>query len=371
MTTNTKGMNEAQIEDLYVQVRDRMNTQAFGYCPTESGTEFILLKRFFSPEDAYNWLKMPQDVFFTADTYSELADISIEEAKEILEDQAHRGLLYRVRRGGRAEFRIMPVAHGVYEFNLDKVEPSWGMGLGMHLQQGEGKQMFEANYPFYRSVPVKTNLVDGGEVLPYDDIVERLDQYNVFALSPCVCRELNEALGAPSDYPMETCVSCGEMAEFYLENNIGREISKQEVIDILAKSVELGMVIQTCCSKASEIICSCHSTACGILSSLKAFPGIALKNVSRYRIETKEELCGGCAKCAERCPMGTIEMVDDKPVTGNCCVSCGQCAYICPTNARVLVKKDSEDYDQLPDTIFDTYLAMQDYRRTSGDLANK
>lgn len=367
----TTGWTEEQIENLYVQVRDRMHTQAFGYVPTESGTEFILIKRFFSPEDAYNWLKMPIDVFFTADNFAENAEITTAEALEILEDMAHRGLLYRVRRGGRAEFRIMPVAHGVYEFNLDKVEAEWGIGLGMHLQQGEGKIMFEANYPFYRTVPVKTDLVEDGDIFPYDDIVERLDQYNVFALSPCVCRELNAALGALSDFPMETCVSCGEMAEFYLENKIGREITKEEVVEILKKSVELGMVIQTCCSKASEIICSCHSTACGILSSAKAFPGIALKNVSRYRIETKEELCNGCGVCAERCPMTCIEIVDGKPVTGDCCVSCGQCAYACPTKARVLVKKDASEYDQIPDTIFDTYLEMQNYRRTQGDLAEK
>ena len=367
--SKTNGMSEAQIQELYVQLRDRMNTLAFGYCPTESGTEFILLKRFFTADDAYNWLKMPVDIFFSADTYAELADISTEEAAEILEDMAHRGLLYRVRRGGRAEFRVMPIAHGVYEFNLDKVEPGWAMGLGQHMAEGLFPQIYATNYPFYRSVPVNTEVVEGGEVLPYDDILERLDQYNTFALSPCVCRELNETLGAPSEFPMETCISCGEMAEFYIENNIGRDISKEEVKELLAKSVDLGMVIQTCCSKASEIICSCHSTACGILQAAKACPGEAMRNISHYVIQTKEDLCGGCGQCAGRCPMGAIQMVDGKPVTDASCVGCGQCAYICPTKARVLVKKDPSEYDKLPETIFDTYISMQEYRRTSGDLA--
>jgi ferredoxin len=94
-----------------------------------------------------------------------------------------------------------------------------------------------------------------------------------------------------------------------------------------------------------------------------------MKNISHYVIQTKEDLCGGCGQCAGRCPMGAIQMVDGKPVTDASCVGCGQCAYICPTNARVLVKKDPSEYDKLPETIFDTYISMQEYRRTSGDLA--
>lgn len=362
-------MNEQQIENMYIELRDRMNQLSFGYCPTESGTEFVLLKRFFTPEDCYYWLKMPQDVFFTGDEYAEISGCTKEEASAILEDMSHRGLLYRVRRGGRAEFRVMPVAHGVYEFNLDKVEPEWAMGLGKHMGEGLFPQIYATNYPFYRSVPINKEVVEGGEVLPYDDIMERLDQYDVFALSPCVCRELNKTLGAPSDFPSETCVSCGEMAEFYLENKIGREISKEEVKDLLKKSVELGMIIQTCCSKASEIICSCHSTACGILQAAKACPGEAMKNITHYYIKADADKCTGCGACAERCPMGAITMTDGKPVTDSSCVGCGQCASVCPEKGRILAKKDESSYDPLPNTVFDTYISMQEYRKKYGDLA--
>lgn len=367
--SKTEGMTEAQIEELYVKLRDRMNTLSFGYCPTESGTEFVLLKRFFTPEDCYNWFMMPTDVFFSVDEYVEASGYERSEASDILEDMAHRGLLYRVRRGGRAEFRVMPVAHGVYEFNLDKVEPGWAMGLGQHMAEGLFPQIYAANYPFYRSIPVNKEVVEGGEVLPYDDIIERLDQFDIFAVSQCVCRTLNKTLGAPTDFPMETCVSCGEMAQFYIENNIGRKIEKEEVIAVLKKSVEVGMVIQTCCSKASEIICSCHSTACGILQAAKVCPGEAMKNISHYEIKAELEKCIGCGKCAERCPMASITMKDRKPVTDASCLGCGQCVGICPQDVRILVKKPEGICDPLPETIFDTYVSMQEYRKKHGDLA--
>jgi NAD-dependent dihydropyrimidine dehydrogenase PreA subunit len=168
---------------------------------------------------------------------------------------------------------------------------------------------------------------------------------------------------------METCISCGEMAQFYIENNIGREINKEEVIATLKKSVELGMVIQTCCSKASEIICSCHSTACGILQAAKVCPGEAMKNISHYEIKADLDNCTECGKCAARCPMSSITMTDGKPVTDASCIGCGQCASICPQNCRILVKKAEGACDPLPETLFDTYLSMQEYRKKCGDLS--
>ncbi|BCN31639.1 4Fe-4S dicluster domain-containing protein [Anaeromicropila herbilytica] len=366
---NLENMTEDQINELYVKLRDRMNTLSFGYCPTESGTEFVLLKRFFSPADCYHWLMMPVDVFFTPDDYSEVSSYTRKEASDILEDMAHRGLLYRVRRGGRAEFRVMPVAHGVYEFNLDKVEPEWAMGIGKHMGEGLFSQIYATNYPFYRSVPINKEVVEGGQVLPYDDIVERLEQYDVFSVSPCMCRTLNKTLGAPSEYPMETCISCGEMAQFYIENKIGREISKEEVLEVLKKSVEVGMVIQTCSSKASEIICSCHSKACGILQAAKVCPGEAMKNISHYMMKEELDSCNGCGACAKRCPMESIVMTEGKPVTDASCLGCGQCVKVCPTNSRILVAKAEGVCDPLPETVFDTYISMQEYRRKFGDLS--
>ena len=47
--------------DIYVKLRDRMNSIAFGYGPTKSGAEFALLKRFFTPEDAAYVLEMELD----------------------------------------------------------------------------------------------------------------------------------------------------------------------------------------------------------------------------------------------------------------------------------------------------------------------
>lgn len=369
-----KNLTNEEIEENYVKLRDRMNELSFGYCPTESGVEFVLLKRFFSPEETAYWLEMEIDTYFIAQQYAEKTGIPLEKASELLEDMSLRGLLYRVRRGGRAEYHVVPIAHGVYEFNLNHLEEKeWTGGLATHFGEGMLQQVYDVNIPFYRAVPINMDVVKGSEVYPYDDIVEQVKQYKVFAVSTCACRQLLKTCGAlnlEKGFDMETCITCGEMAEFYLENGIAREITEDEVLEILKRSADKGMILQTSFSKASEIICSCHAEGCGILQAAKAFGGSATKNISNYRMEQDQEICISCGKCVERCPMQALTMNEEnKPVADSSCVSCGQCVSVCPVDAKVLVKKES--VVELPDDIFDVYRQMQEYRKAEGNPSKK
>ena len=371
---NINNLTEKEIESNYVELRDRMNELSFGYAPTESGIEFVLLKRFFTPQDTAYWLEMETDKYFIAQQFAERSGLSIDMAEEVLENMSHRGLLYRVRRGGRAEFHVVPVAHGVYEFNLNHLdETEWTTSLAGHMGQGLLNQVYNAEIPFYRSVPINMDVVKGSEVYPYDDIVEQVKQYKKYAVSNCTCRELNKICGAPDQgFPMETCITCGEMAEFYIENDIAKEINEDEVFKILKNSSDAGMVIQCVHSKSSEIICSCHVEGCGILQAAKLFPGNANKNISHYIIEFDKDQCTGCGACVKRCPMHAITMdAENKPVTDSSCIGCGQCVSVCPEHARILVKKDKSEVRDLPDTIFDAYVEMQEYRKADGDLSGK
>jgi ferredoxin len=45
------------------------------------------------------------------------------------------------------------------------------------------------------------------------------------------------------------------------------------------------------------------------------------------------EACNGCAICARICPVGNIEMVDDKPVWQHRCETCYACFQWCPQEA--------------------------------------
>lgn len=48
-------------------------------------------------------------------------------------------------------------------------------------------------------------------------------------------------------------------------------------------------------------------------------------------INIDKELCTGCRRCAEVCPVNAIEGEDGKPqvINSDCCVVCGQCVQVC------------------------------------------
>lgn len=46
--------------------------------------------------------------------------------------------------------------------------------------------------------------------------------------------------------------------------------------------------------------------------------------------------CTGCGVCAEKCPVGAIDLKNPKKVNADICISCMRCADVCPQSARKL-----------------------------------
>lgn len=133
-------------------------------------------------------------------------------------------------------------------------------------------QLYNARSSFYNAVPCSREVVADNEIaLPYDDFEAIVDKFDKIAVSPCQCRLSHKALGIPDpgDHPLETCITLGEEAEYYIENGIGREIDKKEALEILHRSVDCGMVIQVANSATTEVICSCHGDCCDISGLLR------------------------------------------------------------------------------------------------------
>lgn len=343
------------MEHLYEKLRARLDQLGAGYPKTEDGSEYAFIQRFYSEQDAQAILTMSDD-YQTAAEYALMADITPEEAEGLLYDMSKRGLIYREKCDGVHQYRLIPLVHGTYEFNVNHFDKEWLTPFFKTLgTSGFREQMYaNKNTPFFRAIPGNKNLVQGGVAGPYDDIEAILDRENAFALTPCACRTNPKFRGVPTcDHPTDTCLLLGGFAHYGVENGFGRYITRAEALKILQDGVEDDRVINVINSKHAEVICTCCSCGCGVMRGRKQFAN--MEYWSNYYAVRDEGTCIGCGTCETHCQVSAITSQD---IDLGHCVGCGLCVHHCPSKALTLVQKEYA-YDP-PETIFDSYAQMSE-----------
>lgn len=369
--------NEAEITEDYVQadgkvipavyiaLRNRINRigQGVGNEIKDGCWDYLMDE--FSEEEAALYIKLPMWRYFNGEEAGEAAGIPFEQAEQMCLDLSYRGMLNRVTRCGVNYFHTLAFAHGILEFTMDRYGEE-GYIQKIFAMRGDdyGYQTRNQGSAMYYTVPLNKDIMGSAEVIPYTDWEQIIERNEVIAISPCQCRTFTPILAGAQpgdwcDHPVETCMSFGEQAQYYIENGIGRQIDKDEAREIIERGVDAGMVLEIMNTKQTDVICQCHGDCCGILRGYIALDGDVenLKYVSNYELAVDEDACLKCGACAQRCPMFTITMDEESglPVVGNLCVRCGQCCTVCPAEARKLVALPADQRFDLPHDMIDDY----------------
>ena len=386
------------IPAVWNKLRALVNSYGVG-CGTDisnidpSGYDFF--KMLFSEEEAQAYLEMPYGVEFTAAEFAEVSGRDEADCLALCEDLASRNLLFRVRRAGVAYFHHLALVHGFFEYALnDFWNEGWAENFNNIRTPDYGQGYYNSGTAFYYAIPCDRSVVADEEgVLPLEDYEAIIRRNEVIAVSPCQCRmfgmvlagepqaprvgteELVDFMHPTCGHPLETCISTGEEAEFYIENGIGRQITQDEALSILKRSVDAGMIIQSAFTKKSEVFCSCHGDCCRILGCYQAIGAEGCANASsfpnnsHYDLAYDQDACLKCGLCVDRCPMFAISMGEDGyPTVDARCMRCGQCGMVCPVGARTLVAKAREDRLDLPQSMLDDYNLQAAYRFEHGTL---
>lgn len=326
------------IPAVYVRMRNRINRIGKGIGSIPSANSYEMIMELWSEEDAENYLKMPLHQAFTAANYAAEAGISEEAAATILEDQAHRNLIWRMVRGDQPYYALMPYINGFWEFGeldralhgtMEDVAKFDSLGISGTDPNSNG---YDTTFPLFRSYPISKDVVAEGELLPYEDWRAIIKRHKTITVSPCQCRTMWQALGVPypEEHPMNTCLSLGEMAEYFIENDIGKQITQDEAIAIVEDVISKGMVVEAICAKNPDIICCCHSDSCGNLMGFRGVDGkgACAKYYNAYTLEYDKDKCLKCGLCVSKCPMHSISQDEDGYVVlDDACVRCGQCPH--------------------------------------------
>jgi ferredoxin len=189
------------------------------------------------------------------------------------------------------------------------------------------------------------------------------------SVAECICRQEKEILGEPCVKPMETCLSFGSGADFYVRNEMGRYISQEEALEILHLAEETGLVLQPDAAQEATFICCCCGCCCGVLRNLKNHPAPADIAATAFYAIRDEDLCDGCGLCQERCQMEALYLDDGiMHVDRSHCIGCGLCVTTCPNDALTLARKRDAEALRLPKTSTEKFIRLA---KTRGVLNNR
>jgi Na+-translocating ferredoxin:NAD+ oxidoreductase subunit B len=144
---------------------------------------------------------------------------------------------------------------------------------------------------------------------------------------------------------VETCLGFGGMGAMVLRRSHGREVSREEALEILEQNEKDGLVLQPAGAQNPEFVCSCCGCCCAMLAFQKRLPHPVDFWTSNYYAEAAVTRCTGCGKCAQRCQVNaaTLSAADGKArINLSRCIGCGLCISTCPGEALRLVKKEQE-----------------------------
>jgi ferredoxin len=376
------------IPAVYVNLRNLINRMGKGFGGHPDATSYELIMHLWTPEEAAYELEMPMLSYFNAYDYSLKSGRSIEECAEILESMAKKCLIYHVVRGGANYYMLLPHINGWWEFtelkayfDAENAGEDHVAAVADYNQyntwsvEGAGVTDFDNTFPLFRSYPVSLDVIAEDEFLPYMDWRAIIERNQMITVSPCQCRIMWEAIGVPypEELPQRTCLSLGEMAEYFIENGIGEQITQEEAISIVEDALDKGMVPESIATKDADIICLCHGEACGNLMGFKGMAQSGLnawKNFNAYWLDYDAEKCIKCGACIARCPMEAISFDGDDGACAHnlACVRCGQCVTVCPADARIL--RAREDFPEYPEDYLDSHRTIAKERAFRGAIAD-
>ncbi len=225
-----------------------------------------------------------------------------------------------------------------------------------------------------RAIPILGTVEDTRTILPYEDLLYYVEQEDYHTVSECACRDrhnLDPAFAGQCEYETTNCLHFGKLGRYIVGQGMGKEITREETLDILQQSADAGMVHGISnYQRGMDTICNCCSCCCLFLEKIRIEPPNPRGHQrSNYMILHDPETCKACGLCAKRCPIDAIELVDkpDSPKAlpgkklkpkdlkqvsydAELCIGCGVCVHKCPTQSLSLVRRSGavEDIPESP-----------------------
>ena len=384
--TIIKRFEEREIEMIttnaaYEKLRKLLSPEVPGFIPLPKHelTE-KLLKNMYSEEEAIflatcldkTWEKL------TFTQASELTGKPVEEIRTLWTDMLQKG---KVPYDGEEHIFISAYLPGVFEsyFSFVKDDPekmkkageahsslqkmAFAPGMKMpstppagDFNSKAGWRFVPAVEPTQKTIEINQDIEVERGILPFEVLEKYLSKYDIFSVTPCSCRTAAKFAGEPCRRTDENfCVQAGPGAEAMLAMGVGKQLTFDEMMEVMKKASRAGLVHSTQnMQEPATFICNCCSCCCGVLTAIKNFKFKGSAANTNFTPVIDQDRCILCENCVDMCPMEVIKSREEAGETKlsidlEYCLGCGVCAANCPEEAITLIKtRDNMPHESLP-----------------------
>lgn len=162
-----------------------------------------------------------------------------------------------------------------------------------------------------RVIPIEAAIEGDTRRASYEEISYLLNKHDLFSATDCACRTSMRVIGEGCGHTIEEmCIQLGPAADYYIRTGRGRQITKEEAIELCQKAEREGMVhqIPNLSGPGNALaICNCCGCSCFGLRNTTFYKNPDFSR-SNYQAVVDRDKCVACGECVENCQASALTL---------------------------------------------------------------